>query len=251
MNPVLIYPIGVTPACQYAVSHLQRFGFNIVDHPTPEVTHLFLDVPSFSPSGSLRSGAPLSPILEMLPTTVTVIGGNLQHSCLSGYNTFDLLTVPDYLAQNAAITADCALQTAAPILQKTLYDSHILILGWGRIGKCLGQILKAIGSNLIIAARKDSDRAMIQALGINAADFSELPSILPKLDLIFNTIPKQVLTSDALHLCPECVKIDLASVPGLVGEDVHYARGLPGICAPMTSGHLIAQTIRNHFKEES
>ena len=38
------------------------------------------------------------------------------------------------------------------------------------------------------------------------------------------------------------MKIDLASEKGLGGEDVIWARGLPGIHAPESSGRLIAET---------
>jgi hypothetical protein len=39
------------------------------------------------------------------------------------------------------------------------------------------------------------------------------------------------------------VKIELASSPGLEGDDVIEALGLPGKYAPETSGKLIARTI--------
>ena len=45
------------------------------------------------------------------------------------------------------------------------------------------------------------------------------------------------------HCRPECLKIELASVSGMEGDDVIIARGLPGIWAPETSGRLIARTV--------
>ena len=71
------------------------------------------------------------------------------------------------------------------------------------------------------------------------------------MGLIFNTVPEMVLSADQLSACRNCVKIDLASKPGIGGKDVVIGRGLPGKYAPESSGRLIAQTILQHFKEAS
>jgi dipicolinate synthase subunit A len=77
----------------------------------------------------------------------------------------DLLKDPHYLAKNAAITAECALKVAAPYLKTTFSESPTLILGWGRIGKCLARLLSARNCPVSVAARKESDRAMLEAFG--------------------------------------------------------------------------------------
>ena len=246
---VQLYPIGTTAALAYAVQFLKRAGFDIVDHPTPEVTHLLLDIPSFGNDGQLRGGGNLQKILETLPQYITVVGGNLVHPELEGYRKWDFLQDADYLAQNAAITADCALQVAVPLLTTTLAQSPALVIGWGRIGKCLGQLLKAIGCEVTVAARKDSDRAMLRALGYDAADTAGIQK-LSHYRILFNTAPELVLRHEQLVPCKNCVKIDLASRKGLEGADVVWARGLPGVYAPETSGKLIADTFLRKWKEE-
>ena len=250
LKKMLVFPVGSTDACRYAAAFLEKAGVELVDHPCPEVTHLLLDVPSFGPAGTLRGGGSLGSILEMLPPDVTVAGGNLVHPALKGYPTLDLLQDLQYLAVNAAITADCALQVAAPRMTATFADSPALIIGWGRIGKCLGQLLKAIGTDVTIAARKEADRAMISALGYQAVDIPEIPAVLPRCALVFNTAPEMVLHKELSDTCRNCVKIDLASKPGIEGEDVVWARGLPGVYAPESSGRLIAETFFRLSKEE-
>lgn len=239
----LIYPVGVTDACRFAVAMLKKQGIQFVDHPTPEVTHLLLDVPSFGADGMLRGGGDLTYILDMLPTNLSIIGGNLTHPSVERYQTIDLLKEEAYLALNAAITADCALQVAAPLLTTTFCDTPTLIIGWGRIGKCLGQLLHSVGAEVMIAARKETDRAMIRALGFRAVDLRELNRILPGCRLLFNTVPTLLLHETELRSSSNCVKIDLASKPGIVGDDVIWARGLPGMYAPESSGRLIAESI--------
>lgn len=250
MAKILIYPAGSTAACQYAATFLHKHNIPLVDHPTPEVTHLLLDVPSFAPDGNLRGGGSVERLLEMLPPDVTVVGGNLIHPALEEYRAVDLLKDESYLAMNAAITADCALQVAMPLLHGTLADSPALIIGWGRIGKCLARMLKALGCHVTVAARKERDRTMLRALQYKAVDMAQLTATLPKYRLIFNTAPQPILSAQQLAKNPDCAKIDLASRRGLEGEDVVWARGLPGIHAPESSGKLIAETLIHYIKEE-
>ena len=249
MKKHLIYPTGTTGACQYAVRTLQRAGLNMVDHPTPEVTHLLLDVPSFSANGQLRSGGALEKVLETLPEYITIVGGNLDTTVLDGYRKIDLLRDEEYLAKNAWITAECALQVASPLLTTTLQETPTLIIGWGRIGKCLGQLLKAISCNVTVAARKNTDRAMLHALGYKTVAPEQLTD-LRSYRLIVNTAPAPVIPEEMLARCSNCVKLDLASQQGLIGKDVVWARGLPGIHAPESSGQLIADTFLRLWKEE-
>lgn len=242
----LIYPIGSGQACRFAAQMLQRKGLSLVDHPTPEVTHLLLDVPSFGNDGMLRSGGNVKRILEMLPRYITVIGGNLDHTALEGYKCMDLLKDEHYLAVNGAITAECALQVAAPLLTTIFSGIPVLVIGWGRIGKCLANLLKNIGAEVTVAARKAADRAMLQALGYRFADPA---SINGHFRLIYNTAPALVMDTAQLSRFQSCVKIDLASRKGLEGDDVIWARGLPGVHAPETSGMLIADTVLRLIKE--
>ena len=242
MDSILVFPGGSTAACGFAADCLRRAGIALVDHPSPEVTHLLLDVPSFGPDGSLRGGGRAESLLERLPPAVTVVGGNLNHPALKGYPVLDLLTDAGYLAQNAAITAECALQAAAPNLTAVLPECPTLVIGWGRIGKCLGRLLKSMGAEVTIAARKEADRAMLRALGFEALDTARLDDVLPRCRLIFNTVPQMLLPEDRLKACKDCVKIDLASQAGMAGPDVLWARGLPGKLAPGSSGRLIAKT---------
>ncbi len=246
----LIYPVGTTKACQYASDFLTKRGFFITDHPTPEVTHLLMDIPSFAADGTLRGGGTLESILERLPQSITVIGGNLNQACLTEYKLIDLLMQDDYLAKNAAITADCALQVAANKMATIFADSPALVIGWGRIGKCLAQMLRGLGTDITVAARSGKDRSILKALGYRTISMQEIPTQLKNMRLLFNTAPEPVLSEAHLRLCRDCLKIDLASRPGLEGSDVIYARGLPGIYAPASSGKLIAETIMPYIEEE-
>ena len=188
MKPYLFYPPFHTDALAAAQRQLERLGYDFVDHPSPEITHLLLPVPAAS--------AGLDVQLAMLPPHIHILGGRLAPLKLEHYTTTDLLEDARYLAKNAAITAHCAVKLAAGKLPCTWEQCPVLVIGWGRIGKCLAQLLQALGAQVTVAARKEADRAMLEALGYRAAD----PACLScsQYRVIYNTAPAQAVPPQAL-----------------------------------------------------
>jgi len=235
---------GHTDALAYAVAALKKMGCEFAPMPDDSVTHLLLPCPAFDEKGKLRGSGDVEKIMTQLSKEVVVMGGKLTHPALKGYACKDLLQDADYLAENAMITAHCAVKIALQALPATLKDQPVLVAGWGRIGKCLSRLLRDMGARVTISARKESDRAMIRALGYDALDPGEQGYRLVAFRLIFNTVPEMIFPKDKLQYCQEdCLKIDLASLPGMDGSDVIVARGLPNLEAPESSGHLIAKTV--------
>ena len=242
MNSYKILPVGDSAALGWAVASLKENGVVFADEPGLDVTHLLLPVPSFEGEGMIKGGIPLSPLLAQLPKEVCIIGGNLS-GLSESYRCIDLLKDPLYVSQNAAITAHCAIRLAMQKLPVTLERLPVVVIGWGRIGKCLARLLRALGADVTVCARKEADRAMLVALGYRALPLSWDH---PEAALVFNTAPAAV----AINFPKDCLKIDLASVQGLSGEDVIWARGLPGKDAPKSSGQLIAETVIPIVKKE-
>lgn len=233
MPEIIVCCIPRSEAVRHAARYLSSLGLTVTEKPEPDVTHLLLPVPSF-PNGDEY----LAHILSGLPENIRVFGGNLASPLLKRYSTVDFLKDPYYLADNAAITADCAIQIAE---NKTdVANCSVLVLGWGRIGKCLGAKLSARGADVTIAARKDADLAMIHALGYHAVPISRISEELHHYRIILNTVPEMILPEINTH--PEAVILELASKPGMSGNNIISARGLPGKMAPAASGKLIAET---------
>ena len=234
-----LYAAGTSGAVKFAADFLTNSGRYV--HSTPHRAHvILLDVPSFGPDGLLRDGSPIESLLEQASGNAVFIGGNLKHPAMTGRNTLDLLTDEFYLAQNAYITAEAALDVAMPYLDITVRNCPVLILGWGRIGKCLSRLMRNLEARVTVAVRKEQDLSILSALGYNTAEIGNL-SDLGKYRLIFNTVPSPVLDEAACQ--EECVMIDLASRGGITGDNVITARGLPAIHFPESSGKLIAETI--------
>ncbi len=173
-----------------------------------------------------------------------ILGGNL--SPLSQPH-FDLLKDPYYLAQNAEITAEAALGILLNNLPCCLCGTEILIIGWGRIGKCLAQQLKNLGTEVSVCARNPSDLSMLAALRYQAISPEMVPSRLQRYRCVVNTVPAPILSVNDTF-SSDCLKLDLASGVFLPGESVISARGLPGKYKPEASGRLIASSILNYLK---
>ena len=228
-----------TEAIRYASRFLSEQNIRITEKCAPDVTHVLLPVPSFS-----RGDEYLAHLLTGLPDDVILCGGNLSSPLTEGYPCLDFLQDPYYLADNAAITAECTVKMLRQEFKAEWDGRQVLIIGWGRIGKCLAALLWALEAEVTVVARKEEDRAMAHALGYHAEAPEKLGRELDRFQLIYNTAPAAVLTEEQMGNCREtCLKIDLASVKGIQDTHVIWARGLPGKDTPGSSGKLIAKTI--------
>lgn len=243
MSKGIICCIQRSEALRFAYQYLRSIGLPVTDKCAPDVQHLLLPVPSFA-----NENGYLAHLLSDLSDDVIISGGNLDSPLLHSYKTVDFLQDPYYLAENAAITANCAVQILENHLGEIRQGLPVLILGWGRIGKCLAQALRQKGADVTVAARKPEDLAMIHALGYHSTPICHVADSLGRYRGIFNTVPEMILPE--LQISETSVAIELASKPGMAGDRIISARGLPGKMAPVISGKLIADTfIRLSMKE--
>ena len=229
-----------TPAALAACHELEAAGFSLCREPNPEVSGLVLDVPT-----PQTAEIPW----DRLPEGCRVFGGSLA-GVPEGFRVRDLWDDPIYTARNADITARCALRLATGRLEETLAGLPVLILGWGRIGKCLERHLRSLGAEVCVFARSPKDRGMLAALGSRALDRAEMLAALPGARLVFNTAPAPILSEEDTRSCSGLL-VDLASRRGMEDPRALWARGLPGKLAPLSSGRLIAQTVCRLWKEET
>ena len=167
---------------------------------------------------------------------------------------YDLLKLDELAILNAIPTAEGAINTAINMTDFTLNSSNILVMGYGRIGKVLSKMLTGFGSNIYCEARKAKDISMIKAMGYKDVLLNELDMYLPKMDIIFNTIPSLILDEKRLRLLKSsCAIIDIASNPGgvdfLTAKDLNlnviWALSMPAKVAPYTSAKYIKNIVDN------
>lgn len=205
-----------------------------------------------------------SDVLDKIPENSLLIAGRITQSTvekLSKKNVkcIDIIKREEMAVLNAVPTAEGAVSILLQELPKTLMDSTILIVGYGRIGKILSRMFSGFGTEVWVAARKYSDLAWIEAQGFKPVPFPQIDRYIGDMDAVVNTVPALVITRDILKKArTDCYLLDLASVPGgidfkaakALNIKFNWALGLPGKVAPLTAGDIIRKTIYNIIEEE-
>jgi len=175
-----------------------------------------------------------------------------QHCRKYGIDCADYSKRESFQILNAEPTAEGAIAIAVNEMQKTLWGSTALVIGYGRIGKLLSKYLCTFGAKVYSSARKQSDLAYIRLSESTAVHTNDISRILPECDLILNTVPKTLLKDELLDLIrKDALVIDLASKPGGIdfkpakekGLNVIWALSLPGKTAPVSAGEILADTV--------
>lgn len=208
-----------------------------------------------------RNDVTLEEFIECLDGKKLIAGNIIIKDELEekGIESIDLFRREEFTVLNTIATAEGTIQLAMEETSRTVHGSNVLVMGFGRIGKVLANMLDGIGAKVYCEARKDEDIAWIKAYGYNPIHLNDLNEHLGKFDIIINTIPFQVLDKDRLELVnPEVVIIDIASNPGGVdrfaakqkGIKLIWALSLPGKVAPISSAEFIKETIYHILEEE-
>lgn len=171
-----------------------------------------------------------------------------------GTLSFDYYENEELKIFNAIPTAEGALSIALNESTETLHGCRTAVLGFGRIGRVLGMMLKSLNSEVTVLHRSNNDDAWCSAFGISSSNLRDIKETLKDKKIIFNTIPKIILTKEILEILPrDVIIIDLASSPGGVdydegkrqGLNIIKALSLPGRLSPVTAGKAIKKCISN------
>lgn len=188
-----------------------------------------------------------------------LIGGSVPAEILEQIETIDILKDERLVILNAISTVEGTIEIAIKETQKNLYNSNILIIGYGRIGKILVDRLTAFKANVYCSAR-GKDITWIEAYGSKSIKYEELNKKIDMFDVIINTVPVLILNKERLELLNKnTLLIDVASAPGGIDFEVArqlniktiWALGIPGKIAPISSAEYIKETIYNIIKERN
>lgn len=179
------------------------------------------------------------------------------YPALKSARIYDYAARDDFSVLNAVPTAEGAVECAMSAYEGTIAGARCLAVGFGRIGKILARMLKALGAEVTVSARSSTDRAYISALGYDFVNTEKLTEIRG-YNIVFNTVPKLIFDRELLQNTDcDTLLIDLASLPGGVDFDAasalridaQRALSLPGKCAPKTAGEIIKTTVFRMIEE--
>ena len=231
---------------RYCAETLRRNGCIVADCPVDEADIVVLP---------MRTQLPPE-LLEALRPGQWVLGGCLgdQKNTLEalGVHAFDYYE--DTLLQyaNAVPTAEGAIGILIDRTPDTIRGSKGLVIGYGRIGAVLSQLLSELGAEVTVSARRDSDLGRIIAAGHRPERTGVWEYGLAQYDYIVNTVPAHILTAqDYRQMRRDVILLELASAPGGFDEalcrecglTLLRAPGLPGKCAPKAAGEAIAGAV--------
>ena len=154
--------------------------------------------------------------------------------------------------QNTIATAEGALAEAIVHFPGNLTESRCLVIGYGRCGQTLVSMLTRLGCAVTVCDNDAHARNRATICARESISPSELTTVLPEIDCIFNTAPALVLTKDLLQtISPEALILDLASAPGGVDSvsacalqrHAYALPGLPGKYAPLRSAEIMLDYI--------
>ena len=206
----------------------------------------------------------LTRLMEWMPKGALLLAGmptDVMRSMAREENMklIDYYDMEEVQIKNAVPTVEGALSIAMKELPITLYGAECTILGYGRIGKRLAYALHTLGAKVTVCARSERDLAYARITGCRTMRLSDYLTLPCPADILFNTIPKNIITSDMLSKMPaRMLIIELASAPGCMdartqkqcGKKLIRAGSLPGKIAPITAGKILFESIASILKQE-
>ena len=192
-----------------------------------------------------------------------LIAGNISEDVkklAKSYNiqVIDVMKSEKLAVLNTIATAEGTIELMIANTDTIIFDSNVLILGFGRVAKTLANRLKGLVKSITCASREDDELAWIEVYGYEKLDLKdfvkcqESKKCLENYKVIINTIPSMILDAEKLqYVNKEVLLIDLASNPGGIDKEetkkqglkLIHALGLPGKVAPKSSAKFIKDII--------
>ncbi len=189
------------------------------------------------------------PVLAEKAVVFTGTDGGKVSGFFPSHEVIAYMESEELALRNAIPTAEGAVMLGLENLPVTLNGTSVLIVGLGRIGTSLVQILKGFGADITAAVRNGRGAAKAEMLGIKSVCTKDIKG---EYRLVYNTVPNLIFTEKILAEFPEdTLFVELASRPfgidmesaAKIGRQVIMASGLPGKTAPVTAGRAVGEVI--------
>ncbi len=251
---------------KYAAGELTRLGYSVRYMPLAAgdvcpadmggADVLLLPIPATRDGVHINCAHEAPPTLSSLAGMgpARIFGGGFSAAFIaearrSGREVTDLLAIPSFTEQNAALTAEAAIGVGMQAAGRSLRNTEVAVIGYGRIASRLTRYLLLLGARVRVFARREEARLSAVLDGAVAYPVGSLGRNLSSVSLVFNTVPAPLLTRDVTKHLTDCVVVELASgkenitLPKREDVKLHFAHSLPGKVFPATAGEIIAHTL--------
>lgn len=157
-----------------------------------------------------------------------------------GARVIDLAFDEDFLYENAELTALCTLGILLNTTDRSPRDLSVGVVGYGRIGKRLTNVLLYLGARVRVYTSREATRIDLCEYGVASAASTERAD-LSGLDILINTAPAVIFGRDAVP--PDLRVIDLASGDNFPGRDVERYPSVPAKMLPFSAGRAWGRAI--------
>lgn len=207
----------------------------------------------------------LDKITELTDRGAVLLGGRIPKRMLEaagrkGIEVCDYFLSEPLQIKNAYLTAEAAVSIAMNSLTKRLGEARFAVTGSGRISRFLAHILRRLGAEVTVVARKAESLAYFAIDGCDTLLITESDDgrerwytpLQKGYDIIFNTVPAWLFDRQFLEGADKnMLIIELASSPGGVDvcaarelcANVMWAPSLPGKYAPESAGRIICECV--------
>lgn len=200
---------------------------------------------------------PLDSIPEYAQAGGLVLAGGsserLEKLCAdNGLRLVNYFAGEELTLKNALLTAEGAVSLLISESDGSLFNSSVVITGYGRIAYYLAGLLRGFRCRVTITARSSVQRERAILDGFCALPASLAGLAAESADLIINTAPAELFSKDDFaRMRKTALYMELASKPAqpekgyaeAAGIKHIMAAGLPGKFSPRTAGEAIAQAI--------
>lgn len=166
----------------------------------------------------------------------------------AGLAVYSYLKDEPYIWQNARLTAEAFIREYYAYAERSIAENRFHIAGFGKVGKTAAHALAALGADVTIVARSDSQLGEASVLGYRTERLTDDWEM--KEGNLVNTIPAKWLAvpeTSRLHI------FDLASAPGClrgvpIPEYYTVLLGLPGKHFPVDAAAVLAEVLERMYR---
>ena len=165
---------------------------------------------------------------------------------------YNIMQNERFQAVNSRLTAEGALMLMIEHSIKSISDCNVLVLGFGRMGSAVANLLNKLNVSLDIATTSSVRPAYAFANNVvPMQDFDFSP-----YDIVINTVPLDVVNdADLMSMKKDTVYIDLASKPAInleyaryLGVDANIYPALPAKTCPYSAARAMQEYILEVIK---
>ncbi len=236
---------------QYAEDYLKRK--NYIFHE-PIVSPENLDFIIFPFKENIESSLYDSGYFKKLRPDIQIFSGirnnYITEQCkANNLNYYVMMEDSGVTVKNAVPTSEGVISYLITNRKNPIFNSRILVVGYGVCGRDLAKRLKALDANVYTLVRNREKEACAFSDFVTPIYLNELME--QSFDVIINTVPCQIITDEMLRRFGGTLMVDIASKP--FGFDIECAKrlneksavlpGIPGKYAVCYAGEILGEYI--------